>query len=312
MAYDDIPPLREAFSRLPLEVLNSSEASLLWVIISYPEGCFIGQELLAQTARLTLGTCKTNLRKLTNKNLITREQSYARKGVRQCYHANMAELKRLLERYDTSTDRVLLDTPKVSVQLKEPVSATKSPMGATKSPYGSNEINPYKEYKDYKYDKELFNEFLSNLRTDIVPFIEPGKNLEDLLLRVIQQDTSFKRLYGFLEKKNFSTSYKVGGLLITFLKEYLGVKKPGEKSGLPKWCGRSGCNETTRLWVEPSYDPLGRAYYECNLCNPEGIKKFKGQGDTRTDFEKSMSNLIQEMGEREGNEVAGFIFREVD
>jgi DNA-binding MarR family transcriptional regulator len=313
MAYDDIPTLREAFKRLPLEVLNSSEASLLWVITSYPEGCFIGQEDLARTARLKLGTSKVNLRKLVNKKLVTKDQSYAHKGVRQCYRANMTELQRLLERYDTNKDRVQLDTPKVSVQLKEPKSVNKNLKGVSERVNGVNELHPYKEYKDYIYDKELFNEFIGSFKhQDLVQYINPGKNLDELLKEVIQQDTSFKSLNGYLEKQNFSTSHKVGGLLVHFINQYLGRVKPGQKSGLPTWCGREGCNPITRLWVEPSYDLHDRPYYECNKCNPVGIKKSGGDRNNRSDSEMELEKIVKTLGEREAQALKSFGFRELD
>lgn len=305
MAFNDLSPLREAFARIPDTGLNSSERSLLWVIASYPNGCFIGGEKLANTAGLKLRTSKDNLRKLKTKKLIWTEQSFARKGVRQCYHANIAEVEILADTYDSSEDRVRLTAPfNEPIRLNESESANKNLMGAKKRAKGSDTPHPYREDKEDKYDKELFNEFISNLKPDIVKFITPGNNLDDLLRQVKLQDTSFKRFYAFLETKSFSTSYKVGGLLINFLKEYLGLIKPGQKKGLPQWCGREGCNRETRLWLEPSIDARGREYYECNKCHPEGIKRSQESTYPLTEDELALSKVIEEMTKRESENLA--------
>lgn len=313
MAFNDLSPLREAFALIPDSVLNSSERSLLWVISSYPNGCFVGEETLAKIAGLKLRTSKDNIRKLKLKRLIWTEQKYARKGLRQCYHANLTELRSLADTYDTNKDSVRLTAPfNEPIQLNESKSADKTRKGAEKRTKGSDTPHPYREYKEDKYDKELFNEFISNLRTDIVPYIEPGKNLEELLLQVIQQDTSFKRFYAFVEAKKFHTSYKVGGLLINFLREYLGLKKPGQKDNLPKWCERSGCNPVTRLWLEPSIDTNGREYYECNKCNPVGIERSKRTGNTLSIEDMRLSELIEELNRSESETLAKLNLRDYE
>ena len=305
MAFNDLSPLREAFARIPDTGLNSSERSLLWVIASYPKGCFVGEETLANMAGLKLRTSKDNLRKLRSKKLIWTEQSFARKGLRQCYHANLAELEILADTYDTNKDSVRLIAPfNEPKQLNESMSADKTRKGAEKRAKGSDTPHPYRDNKEDKYDKELFNEFISNLRTDIVPFITPGKNLEELLRQVIQQDTSFKRFYAFVETKNFNTSYKVGGLLINFLKEYLGLKKPGQKDSMPKWCERSGCNPVTRLWVEPSIDTNGKEYYECNKCHPVGIERSKRTSNSLSIEDMRFSELVEELTRSENETLA--------
>lgn len=298
MSFNDLSPLREAFARIPDTGLNSSERSLLWVIASYPKGCFVGEETLAKMAGLKLRTSKDNLRKLRSKKLIWTEQSFARKGLRQCYHANLAELEILADTYDTNKDSVRLTAPfNKPKQLNGSMSADKTRKGAEKRAKGSDTPHPYIEDKEDKYDKELFNEFISNLRTDIVSFITPGKNLDELLLKVKQQDTTFKRLYAFLETKNFNTSYKVGGLLINFLKEYLGLKKPGQKDSMPKWCERSGCNPVTRLWLEPSIDINGKEYYECNKCHPAGILRSRKPLNDVSIEETRLDNLLSHESE---------------
>lgn len=307
MSFDDLSPMREALSALPLGYVNSSESSLMWVIGSYPDGCFVGIDKLAQMARQTKRTAFANLRNLSAMNLILKEQDYARKGVRQCYRLNMVEIKRINQNPDN--ERVRLITPNNRVQLEGDKSAVNKPKGAVKSSKGSDTQHPYKEYKNNKYDKELFNEFISGLKNQsLIPYIEAGSNLNDLLKRVIQRDTNFKAFHDYLGLQSFARSEKIGGLVIYFLNEYLKTLKTKSVAGLgvvdpsisfsdpwdsddsdswdsddsnglnvqfvTSWCGE--CNELRRTTSkEFFYDSKGLSRDECCICNPVGIELFR-------------------------------------
>ena len=277
MSFDELSPMREALSTLPLGYVNPSESSLLWVIGSYPDGCFVGIDKLAQMARQTKRTAFANLRNLSNMNLILKDQKFARKGLQQCYRLNMAEIERIKQSPDN--ERVQLITPNKRVQLESEQGATKKLKGAVKSSKGSDTQHPYKEYKYNKYDKELFDEFTSGLKDQsLIPYIEAGSNLDDLLKRVIQQDTNFKAFYDYLGLQSFARSEKIGGLLIHFLKQYLATTKAKSEAGLgeqfvTRWCGE--CNELTRTRSEVFIDSEGWSVNKCCICNPVGIELYR-------------------------------------
>jgi hypothetical protein len=299
MSFDEISPMREALSALPLGYVNTSESSLLWVIVSYPNGCFEGIEKLAQMARQTERTTFANLRNLSDKNLILKEQKFARKGLRQCYRLNMAEIERINQSSDI--ERVRLITPNKRVQLESDMGAINKPKGAIKSSKGSDTQHPYKEYKNNKYDKELFDEFTSGLKDQsLIPYIQAGSNLDDLLKRVIQQDTSFKALHDYLGQQNFATSEKVGGLLIYFINKYLdALKAKSEAITRPvfvtNWCGR--CNEVTRRSYEVFIGADDFSVHECPVCHPEGIKQFQHIAKTLDpENKKAYIELVKSLG----------------
>ena len=108
MSFNEIATFRIALGRITRDyqkLITAGHRSLLSVIVSYPEGCFIGLDELADQAGLSNDTAKAYLRHLANLSLISREQSFARKGLRQCYRVNVNEL--------TNFNRVLPDTPLV-------------------------------------------------------------------------------------------------------------------------------------------------------------------------------------------------------
>ena len=280
MAFDDISEFREALAIIPNQALNSSQRSILWVIISYPEGCFIGQEKLAHMAGMKVSTLESNLTAIYRLNLLYREQNYARKGLRQCWHVNMQAVNNLADKYEP--ERVRISAPKELERVRIPKAkgADKKPKGADNLANGSNTPQAYKDNKDYKYDKELFDEFIGGLKDQgIGQFVQGGYNLDILLNAVIQKDGSFRNLHDYLSKQKFGTAEKVGGLMVHLLNVYLGNKKNHEKAGMPKWCGQEGCDPVTRMWDMPSIDKDGKPYYECNACNPKGINRARVTGE---------------------------------
>jgi len=149
MSFNDIELFRRALEEAPEGLITPSMSSLLWVIVSYPNGCYIGQDALAKQARLKHDNFTKVLRNCTKLGLITREQTYARAGVRQCYRVNMTRLLELA--------RVELSTPTTNKRVE-----LETVKGGTESPSGSNPVHPYKDYKNYKSSKDdLFNSSLS-------------------------------------------------------------------------------------------------------------------------------------------------------
>ena len=113
-------------------------------------------------------------------------------------------------------------------------------------------------------------------------YITPGKNLDDLLAIEEERDSSFVALAIHLNRQNYTVSYAIGGLVVSFVEEYLGVRQVGERKGWPKWCGDNNCDRDTRRWSEPSYDERGRPYYECPKCHPE---RAGSRSSTSGDFD---------------------------
>ena len=264
MSFNEIAEFRLALGRITRDypkLINAGHRSLLWVIVSYPEGCFIGLDELADQAGLSNDTAKAYLRHLTKLSLISREQSFARKGLRQCYRVKLDEL--------TNFNRVLPDTPFTNT----PMGVTKSVKGVAELANGSHPIHPYKEYKDYKYDKERFDKLITYLPIDFRQYVKPGKNYELKLDELERKGTTLEAIGAYLSRQNYATSYKKGGLVSSFLDELLGVKPKGVSSSMPKWCGRDFCDKATRLWPEASEDKTGRLTYKCLTCHPDYYRK---------------------------------------
>ena len=264
MSFNEISTFRTALgiiSRDYPKLITAGQRSLLWVIVSYPEGCFIGLDELANQAGLSNDTTKAYLRALTKLSLIDREQNYARKGLRQCYRINVSAL--------TNFVRVLPDTPFNNSVM----GVTNTAKGVTKLANGSYPIHPYKEYKDYKYDKERFDKLLTYLPEDVRQYVKPGKNYEERLDKLERRGITLEAVGVYLSKQNFATSHKIGGLISSFLDELLGVKPKGVSSSMPSWCGGDYCDKATRLWPEASYDKSGRLTNKCLKCHPDYFGK---------------------------------------
>jgi len=263
MSFNQIAEMRTALGVITRDhpkLITAGQRSLLWVIVSYPEGCFIGLDELADQAGLSNDTAKAYLRALTKLSLIDREQTYARKGLRQCYRVNVSALTNFL--------RVLPDTPFNNSVM----GVTNSAKGVTELAEGSRPIHPYKEYKDYKYDKARFDKLLTYLSKDVRQYVKPGKNYEERLDELERRGTNVEAVGVFLSKQNFATSHKIGGLISSFLDELLGVKPKGVSSSMPKWCGRDFCDQATRLFPEASEDNSGRLTNKCLKCHPDYVK----------------------------------------
>ena len=146
MSFNEIAEFRELLSRISKErpgLINAGKRSLLWAIISQSDGCFVGYVELADQAGLKTDTVKTYLRDLTNLYIILKEQTYPRKGIRQCYRVSLTGLRTLV--------RVLPVTP---IDQDNPLmGVTESVKGVTESPNGYHLSPTYREEREYKEER---------------------------------------------------------------------------------------------------------------------------------------------------------------
>jgi len=237
MSFNEIAVFRTALgaiSRLHPKLINAGKRNLMWVIVSYPDGCFIGGAELADQAGLDQGTVLKYLRELRTLGFIDREQTYARKGVRQCYRVNVRNMELF-----------------VSMSPVTPLSNDSSPLmpiagdskTVTESANGYRQEHPYREYKDNKYDKEkdrLFHQPKTALKVndqrwhfisqDLDPYVRRKwqHSLEsEQLLDTIQAlpGWSLQRLQRDLGALNFASSHDNCGLLMAHLRGLAGSTK---------------------------------------------------------------------------------------
>jgi DNA-binding Lrp family transcriptional regulator len=228
MSFNELAEFRELLSRISKErpkLISAGKRSLLWAIISQSNGCFIGYVELADQAGLSPETVKTYLRELTDLNLILREQTYARKGVRQCYHVSLQGLRALL--------RVLPVTP---LELDTPLlGVTESVKGVTESATEYHLSPTYRELRDYKkervsnnlsnYDLKRFKEVILNcLPESVRNLVNPGKNFEERLDELTSL-SALKAVPGQLGSVLYDPGKNPGGLVLKLLDELLVVTK---------------------------------------------------------------------------------------
>jgi hypothetical protein len=180
MSFNEIADFRSALSQLSKShpgLVKGGRRSVMWVIVSYPDGCFIGYEEIADQAGYDTETVKTYLRELTKLGFILREQKWVRKGLRQCYRINVKAI--------TDFHRVAPDTPTKNNETS--LGLTQSVKWGTDSPNGYD-LSPTYRYKDKdKYDKTKTDRFtvLINLLPKALKGLQPGPNL-DALLEVLE------------------------------------------------------------------------------------------------------------------------------
>jgi hypothetical protein len=179
MSFNEIADFRTALSQLTKSypgLVKGGHRSVMWVIVSYPDGCFIGEQELADQAGYATDTVKTYLRDLTKLGFIKREQKYARKGVRQCYRIDVPAI--------TNFNSVLPDTPISSVSTL--IGVPTSLLSVTGSPNACDLSPTYKYIDKDKYDKtksERFSSFLK-LLPDHLQGLTQGKNVDEPLDRL--------------------------------------------------------------------------------------------------------------------------------
>lgn len=143
------------------------------------------------------------------------------------------------------------------------------------------------KYVKYDIDEIRFNQLLEYIPKEFRSYIKPGMNYEKRLNELERKGTPFKAVGDYLAKQNWYGAGSKGGLLTHFLDVLLGVKKVGESSSMPKWCGGDYCDEATRLWPEASIGKDGKLTYECDKCHPNQLVK--------NDFKLSPSPEISEV-----------------
>ena len=233
MSFNEIAEFRVLLSRISKErpgLINAGKRSLLWAIISQSDGCFVGYVELADQAGLKTDTVKTYLRDLTNLYIILKEQTYPRKGIRQCYRVSLTGLRTLV--------RVLPVTP---IDQDNPLmGVTESVKGVTESPNGYHLSPTYREEREYKEERvksslPIFNllrfeEYvLLALPKDVRPLVTQGKNFE-LLLDELEALGALRDVPGQLNSVTYDPNRNPGGLVIRVLNDLLAVTKSNLES----------------------------------------------------------------------------------
>jgi DNA-binding MarR family transcriptional regulator len=167
MSFNDLPPTFDCFEQLPDGALNPTEALIIVAIAYHPEGCWIGIEALAKRCRTTKGNLLKRIRGLKKLGIVETEQTYARKGLRQRYTLNVSALKDYAQ-------RVSVETPLVVKEVrKDGKGVGKDLKGISEVAKGLPTGHPYKEYKQYKNDKdERYSFIVSGLSEEIKELID--------------------------------------------------------------------------------------------------------------------------------------------
>lgn len=259
MSFNEIAEFRELLSRISKErpgLINAGKRSLLWAIISQSAGCFVGYVELADQAGLRPGTVKTYLRELTDLNLILREQSYARKGIRQCYHVSLEGLRELV--------RVSPVTP---IELDNALKgATESLKGVTESVNGYHQSPTYRDLREYKEERvnispsnfhlERFNNvILKSLPENLREFVKYGKNF-DVLLDQITLLGALKDVPAQLRSVTYDPGKNPGGLVLKVLHDLLASSKQrAERDRLDREHNERVAKEMEDVRLNASSDP---------------------------------------------------------
>lgn len=259
MSFNEIAEFRELLSRISKErpgLINAGKRSLLWAIISQSDGCFVGYVELADQAGLKTDTVKTYLRDLTNLNIILKEQTYPRKGIRQCYRVSLTGLRTLV--------RVLPVTP---IDQDNPLmGVTESVKGVTESLNGYHLSPTYREEREYKEERVKtslssfnllrFEEYvLLPLPKDLRPLVTPGKNFETLLDE-LELLGALRDVPGQLNAVTYDPSRNPGGLVLRVLNDLLTVTKANlERERLRRENDQRVADELEEIRRNASSDP---------------------------------------------------------
>jgi DNA-binding Lrp family transcriptional regulator len=277
MSFDEISEFRKCLSDISKNdpgLINAGQRNLLWVIISYPDGCFIGFEELALQVGLSTDTINGYLRALTKLGFIDREQSYARKGVRQCYRVrvNVMRSRSLLPVTPIELSRVL-------PELLPPVTSDVKPV--TSGVIASDQSHTYKYNKYNRNDKELDTRLVINVeRWNVVsakldPHVkrkfQPNKESEHLLDVILElPGITATGLRDRLGAINFATSTNNTGLLMNYLRELSGAKEANRSHHRTEWCGK--CEKVSRTYAEQGPGNDGKLTNDCPTCNDNQVR----------------------------------------
>lgn len=264
MGFNDIEPFRKALQGIPEGLIKPSMASLLWVIVSYPNGCFLGQDALAKQACLKHENFNKVLRQCTKLGLIEREQRYARKGLQQCYRVNMTRLLEL--------GRVELSTPITPERVE-----TETAKGGTESPNGGTPVIPY---KDNKYNKSSEKDYFNNLLS-FVPGskrFDIGKELRKVLADLEQRGTTSKAIEDHIGEVAWDLIDSPEHFVMKRLRDLLARPVRYSAENPPPKCNNLECDPGTRLLSSPVDIPNGNGAktFQCLECNPFQVNKRNG------------------------------------
>lgn len=301
MSFNDLSEFRTLLGEIDRKhpnLIKAGERSLLWVIISYPNGCFIGEQELSNQTGLAVTTLRKYLGRYTKLNVITREQSFARKGLRQCYGVSLTDVKNLL----SLSPEIALEVKNSKVNSALPITEESKPV--TESAIAYHRGDPYKYNKNYKYDKdalkginvERFYYVISELPQTTQDLIKPGSNYEKLLDKCEHQGTTLEVIKSRLGRVNFSNAVKVGALLEHQLRVICGELKRNESSSMPPHCGDDFCDPITRTFPEYSEDSKGVMTNKCLKCHPD-YYEIKNQENAEKDFQLNeiMNNVFRRL-----------------
>ena len=235
MSFNEIADFRTALSQLSKShpgLVKGGRRSVMWVIVSYPDGCFIGYEEIADTAGYDTDTVKTYLRELTKLGFILREQKWVRKGLRQCYRIDVKAI--------TDFHRVAPDTPTKTNDTSLGVAqSVESVTGST------NECDPSPtyRYKDKdKYDKtknNRFSNFLNLLPTQLQGLTH-GDNIDEPLNRLEAKGVPLQVTASHLSNHNYTGATNPYAVLISRLKDF-------SEQATDQVAGRKRIDEQNRL-----------------------------------------------------------------
>lgn len=262
MSFNDIEPFRRALEEAPEGLIKPSMASLLWVIVTYPNGCYIGQDALAKQARLKHDNFTKVLRNCTKLGLITREQTYARAGVRQCYRVNMTRLLELA--------RVELSTPTTNKRVE-----LETVQGGTESPSGSNPVHPYKDYKNYKSSKDdLFNSTFSFIPAN-KRFAISGE-IKKLLNELEHTGTTLEAVEAEIRVHDWARINNPRVFFTGLLRDLAARPVRYTSKRQPPKCSNPDCDPVTRTFTYAVEMPGEGKTMSCPDCNHFWVNKRNG------------------------------------
>ena len=215
MSFNEIADFRTALSQLTKThpgLVKGGWRSVMWVIVSYPDGCFIGYKEIADQAGYAPDTVKTYLRELTKLGFILREQKWVRKGIRQCYRIDVKAI--------ADFHSVAPDTPNSSISTVTGVPT--SVKRGTGEPIACDLSPTYRYIDKDKYDKtktERFSNFLS-LLPDHLQGLTQGKNVDEPLDRLDVKGIPLEVTARHLSEHNYAGASSPISVLIRLLEAF--------------------------------------------------------------------------------------------
>ena len=265
MSYDQIPPMRQAFRAISHETINTSMRQLLFIIASYPNGCFIGYEALTKECGFNKeSTLKSNLNKCTKLNLIDREQRHPREGIQQCYSVNLDNLLAL--------GGVTLNDPSPMGRV-----TLKPAKGSSKPSSGITQIAPYKDYKNYKSSKEdLFITSLSFIPANKRFVI--SEEVKKLLNELEHGGTTLEAIEAEFRHDKWESIHNPKAIVTGRLRDMVARPVLYTSERQPPKCSNPDCDPVTRKLPYAIEIPNGNgaSTRSCPECNFSSVNKRNG------------------------------------